>query len=84
MTTTFATYEHSTIGFPKVQLKFSFTPKDGYMGFYVTVKDVIKHDWPVSSTNYAHPTIPRYAEIEIERFDKWVRQTYSKDISVQG
>lgn len=78
MKITFASYEHTTIGFPKVILKWSV--EDGKMGLaYVVIKDIISFDWTWRN-QYPLPFI----ESECQRFDEWVRNMYSNDISVQG
>lgn len=72
-------YEHNTIGFPAIKLKW-LEERNVIHEPYVTIKGVIqKTGWRWKHTN----PIPYYQD-EMERFDKWVRDTYSEDISVQG
>lgn len=80
MKRTFAQYEHSTIGFPRVVLKW--TEENGeWQPPYVTIHGVIKPDlygWE----RYTRPqNNPEHA---LARFDDWVRKRFSEDASVQG
>lgn len=79
MKITFATYKHSTIGFPGVVLKWSV--QDGKMGdSYVTVKGIIQ----AGAWHWYNPYPLPMLDYECERFDDWVRERFSNDASVQG
>ena len=91
MKQTFATYQHSAIGFPKVKLKFSVaygTEVDDEA--IVTVHGIITKDWRWSpefqngSFSLGHPRQFSAIQRELERFDKWVAMNYGEDASVQG
>jgi hypothetical protein len=84
MKATFTQFEHSTLGFPKVKLKFCLDDDNGFFGAYVTVHDLITADWNWTSTNFAHKTSPEFIRRELEVFDKWVRDKYSENAAVQG
>jgi hypothetical protein len=79
MKCTFASYEHSTIGFPGAVLKWSVS--DGWINpAYITVNGIIQPgDWkwrnpyPLNCLNY-----------ELGLFDEWVRQRFAHDTTVQG
>lgn len=81
MKRTQAQWEHSTIGFPKVKLKWHETDVR-HVHAYVTVNGFIRGDWPwpwgADSIGQAD------LEGEMERFDRWVRSKYSETASVQG
>ena len=78
MRLTFAVYEHTTIGFPHVKLKWTVEEGKWAPG-YVTEHGIIKGPW-TWEFNQEHPC----AEREMKRFDDWVRLSYKNDISVQG
>lgn len=79
MKRTFATYEHNTVGFPHIKLKWS-EANGMAQDFYVTIKGIV------------HPYKPEHERLgwrldpkeECEKFDNWVRLMYSDDPSVQG
>lgn len=75
----FAKYEHSVIGFPGIVLKFS---SDGlhYTDPYVTIKGII-NNW---NWSFNQEKVCGSIDRELKRFDKWVVDFYSEDISVQG
>jgi hypothetical protein len=74
----FGQYEHSTLGFPLVKLKW-FVEDGKIINAYITIKGIIKTPWTWSEL---HPLT--WIDSELERFDKWVRAIYSNDITVQG
>jgi hypothetical protein len=82
MKQTLAFYEHSTIGFPGVVLKFSvqkeFELKDGCY----TVKGIIGRKWPWAAQ--FDSCFEYELQKQLERFDSWVRLNYANDITVQG
>ena len=80
MKLTFATYEHTCIGFPKVKMKFTF---DGlnYVWPYLTVDGVMQH-WGWEHSLVKVPT--GQIERELKRFDDWVRKTYADKPEYQG
>ena len=79
MERTFASYEHSPIGFPKIKLKW--TEENGkFSRPYVTIHDRIQEGfWTWHNLN-PEP----FVEFEVERFDKYVCSRYGEDASVQG
>ncbi len=78
MRTVFACYEHSTIGFPKIKLKWY--EDNGTVGRAYWVKhDIIQTEW---TWRNQYPT--PFIQSELARFDEWVRNVYQNDISVQG
>lgn len=79
MKVTYAKYEHSVIGFPKVVLKFDSINGNGYSNPYIVIKDIIK-PW---SWSYNQETTYNI-ENELDRFDRYVRCRFSGNISVQG
>jgi hypothetical protein len=79
MTQTFATYEHSTLGFPKVVLKWSVTDGKIDDNPYLVVKGRISRPWAFHN-QYPLPFI----KDECDRFDTWVRDTFSNQPEVQG
>jgi len=80
MQITFATYQHTKPGFPKVVLKWH--EQDGKaLEPYVTIKGVVSGwGWEMGFT----PTCSQDYQKEMDRFDKWVAGRFSNDISVQG
>jgi hypothetical protein len=79
MQTILAIYEHSCIGFPQVKLKW-VEERGKITEAYITVKGVIQGGgW----TWYNIHPIP-FMNSELERFDKWVRNVFLNDTSVQG
>jgi hypothetical protein len=74
----FTTYQHSTIGFPKVILKWH-EENGKALGAYVTRDGIIIGPWAWHNDN----PVPFYPA-EIERFDHHVRAQYADDPSVQG
>jgi len=80
MKITLATYEHSTIGFPHIKLKW--TVEDGKVSgaARVVVKGVISQaPWTW------HNVFPMpFIDYEIALFDAWVRSRFAGDVSVQG
>jgi hypothetical protein len=79
MKQTFATYEHTTLGFPGVVLKWTLTNGAMDDGAYLAVKGRITRPWTWRN-QYPLPFITD----ECERFDAWVRTTYSNQPEVQG
>jgi len=79
MERTFATYEHSTIGFPKIILKW--TEENGrFSRPYVVIKDIIQQGfWTWHNTN-PEPFI----DFELKRFDNYIFERYGEDATVQG
>jgi hypothetical protein len=74
----FGIYEHTTIGFPGVKLKWC--TDNGHWGQgYITVKGIITDPW---SWSYQHPG--PFSDYEMNRFDEWVRARFADDPSVQG
>lgn len=88
MKITFASYEHSCIGFPKVVLKWA--EEDGkWSEGRIVVKGIIQstvnHGAVVAKPWRWTEIWPKpFAESEMARFDDWVRETFKNDISVQG
>lgn len=79
MKTILAIYEHSCIGFPEVKLKW-VEERGKITESYITVKgEIQKGGW----TWFNLYPIP-FINFEMERFDKWVRETFANDASVQG
>lgn len=83
MKQTLAFYEHSTIGFPGVVLKFSIQNSFKLNpDAYFIVKGIIGGEWtwatPLDSC-FEHDL-----QKQLERFDSWVRLTYGNDATVQG
>lgn len=79
MKTTFATYEHSTLGFSGVVLKWSETNGLWDKAARVVVNNVITQEW-----NWYNQHPEPFKTSEMERFDKWVRMVYSNNPAVQG
>jgi hypothetical protein len=79
MKITFASYEHSRIGFPGIKLKWH--AKNGkFLDPYVTINGVIQENrW-----TWGNPHPAAFAQAEMERFDEWVGNLFSNDASVQG
>jgi len=80
MKTTFAQYEHSTIGFPHVKLKW-FEENGKWSEGYVTKLLVIETPW---IWKHSHHFSSQNISEELKRFDDYVRARFSKDASVQG
>ena len=81
MRITFATYEHTTLGFPGRVLKWSYCPRAGHVQFYITLRGVMvcaPHD--ALARPHDSGELDRY----IAEFDKQTRQRYADDITVQG
>ena len=80
MTITFATYKHSTLGFPGVVLKWS--EENGLWEKHPRI--VI--NGTISSFNWSwYNQYPEpFAKYEMNRFDEWVRKLYGNDMTVQG
>lgn len=78
MRITLATYEHATIGFPHVKLRW--TVADGKVSASrVVVKDVIDSSWTWHNVS----PMP-FIDYEVKRFDDYVRNRFANDVSVQG
>jgi hypothetical protein len=75
----FAFYEHTRLGFPHVKLKWA--SEDGrWSPPYVVIKGIIQKD-----TWHWHERHPEsWAAEEMKRFDAWVGERFSEDVSVQG
>ncbi len=81
MRITSATYEHTTLGFPRRVLKWSYCPRSGHVQFYVTLHGVmICTPYDVLARPHDSGELDRY----IAEFDKQTRQRYADDITVQG
>jgi len=82
MKQTLALYEHSTIGFPKIVLKFSIkNSSELCKDPYFTVHGVMtKWNWAAHLDNCFEYDL----EKQIKRFDEFIRATYANNISVQG
>lgn len=82
MKVTFATYEHSAIGFPEVVIRWSAT--DGKMERYarIVIKGVIfNREWDFGD----HPvSVEARIPAALMHFDNWVRETFGNDPTVQG
>lgn len=78
MKITFARYEHSRVGFPRIVLKWDYDGI-GYINPYITVNGVIK-PW---AWDFGQEKIFRM-EKEIEKFEKYVSIMWGDDASVQG
>ena len=76
-----ATYEHSTIGFPAIKLKWSVRNQYDFEGFYITIHGIIQKypPWRFRNEN----PLARIND-ELKAFDLWVGQTYGDDILMQG
>lgn len=80
MKITFASYEHTCLGFPQVILKWCVD--QGTVGdARVVVKGLIQ---PGGWTWHHGPSVAAFLEDECQRFDAHVRATYADDASVQG
>ena len=81
MKITFATYEHTTLGFPGRVLKWGYCPKQGHTQFYITLRGVME-DAPYDALARPHDKgdLDRY----LTEFDKITRYVYADDITVQG
>lgn len=80
MKRTFAQYEHSTIGFPHVKLKWA-EENGEWQTPYVTIHGVIKpglYGWEGHTRPQNNP------EHALSQFDAWVLERFSEDASVQG
>jgi len=83
MRQTLAFYEHSTIGFPGVVLKFSI--QDEFKlntDAYFSVHGIIKGEW--TWANSLDSCFEYDVQKQLERFDSWVRLNYANDVTVQG
>lgn len=80
MKITSATYEHRTIGFPQIALKWHFDGTRHYSP-YVTEFGVMKPwSWEFCSSGILNGPIER----ECERFDRWVRTVYADNAQAQS
>lgn len=80
MKRTFATYEHTTIGFPAVKLKWQ--EEDGlFLRPYLVIKGIISETW---AWNWRNIRPEPFISAELALFDKWVRETFGSDASFQG
>ena len=79
MKTTFITYEHSTIGFPKIVLKWSETN-----GIVDPRPRLVKNGLIVGHWFWHNPNPIPFYDGEMDLFDDYIRKTYSEDASVQG
>lgn len=79
MKITFVNYEHSTIGFPRVKLKWA-EENGGWQQPYLTIHGVVQPN----IFQWESPWPQLHRENEIARFDAWVRERFSEDASVQG
>lgn len=80
MKITFASCEHTCLGFPQVVLKWC--QENGTVGAArVVVKGLIQ---PAGWTWHHGASVAAFLADECERFDAWVRATYADDASVQG
>lgn len=71
MKTILAIYEHSTIGFPEVKLKW-IEERGKITEVYVTIKgEIQKGGW---SWHNPHPN--PFMVAELEKFDQWVRAAF--------
>jgi len=78
MQMTLGFFEHSTVGFPKVVLKW--TVEDHRVtSAYVTVKGIIVQPW-----TWYNPHPMPLIQGELDSFDAWVRDRFSEDVTVQG
>lgn len=78
MECTLAQYEHSTIGFPGVKLKWSEV-NGKYEGAYYTVAGIMAGTWP-----WHNPYPETCAQFEMQRFDDFVRNVYGRRVDLQG
>lgn len=79
MKRTFATYEHSTIGFPAIKLKWQ--EEDGlFTRPYLVIKGTISDN----TWNWRNLRPEPFISAELALFDDWVRMTYGNDASFQG
>lgn len=77
MKETFASFVHSRIGFPKIKIKWNRENGVTDSQARIVIKDILqKGTWKFHDTCHM--------EAEMERFDRWVEETYSEDPSVQG
>lgn len=81
MKLTYASYQHTAIGFPHVILKWSYTPEKGHHDFYHTILGVVRI-WNTAIDYRPHHKDD--LDREIKRFEEHVRFRYSENISVQG
>ena len=80
MKTILAQYEHATIGFPHVKLKW--TEENGkWSPGYVTRLGIIDESW---TWMHAHHISAQNVREELERFDQHIRAKYSNVAEVQG
>lgn len=76
----FAQYEHSTIGFPGIVLKWHVEQGRVATDAYVTVGGIVeKGGWV-----WHNPNPAPFIDYELSRFDDWVRRNYAENKSVQG
>lgn len=81
-----ALYHHSTIGFPGVILKIH-TEGDAIASYYITINGIIRKEaFKLTDSNgfevtsiYGHSFTQ-----SLDKFDKWVGNTFPEDSSVQG
>lgn len=78
MTRIFAQYEHVTLGFPKVKLKWT-EERDKFVEPYLVINGVIEGPW---RWHNIHPE--PFIKGECERFDAYVRKRFAENIEVQG
>jgi len=80
MNRTFATYEHSCLGFPGVVLKWTEENRLWEKTPRIVIKGVISNIPWAWRNQYPEP----YADYEMQLFDNWVRKLYGNDVTVQG
>lgn len=76
-----ATYEHTTIGFPGVVLKWHYDKATGHSAPYVVELHIIR-GW--NFREHFRPHDAGDLRAELERFDSMVRQRYADRPEVQG
>jgi hypothetical protein len=81
MKITFASYEHSCIGFPGVVLKWSVENGEASEGRIIINKIISKSTWKWLSDSKG---VMGNIESELNRFDAWVANRHSDNPTVQG
>lgn len=82
MKRTFATYEHHTIGFPKVVLKWCENDEMMEPEARVVIDGIIQENrWKFANQGYG---ISMHIQHEMERFDAWVRSQFAERPDLQG
>lgn len=79
MKRTFASYEHNTIGFPHIKLRWC--EEESVWGTpYLTVHSIIQP----GGWKWRTPNASLHLEYELGLFDDWVRKNYADRADVQG